>query len=248
MQDIISKNEIQKHLVNTSLPIFTFDTIDSTNSYAKKLSEDFALVVADSQTLGRGRLGRSFFSPAHSGVYMSLRVHIADLYENVPFITTLSSVAVHKAVKKLYNIDCGIKWVNDILLDGKKLAGILCEICDSTHAVIGIGINFAPSAMPQEIKDIVTHLPENCNVTRSMLIAEITKNLLDAVCCLPSYDFMEYYKAYSVVIGRHVLCTRGNESFSGLCTAITDSGALVVNTSKGDVYLSSGEITLRVTD
>ncbi len=244
----LNSAEIKKYVAKIPLPIYVFDKIDSTNNFAKTLSDDFALVVADSQTGGRGRLGREFFSPRGTGVYMSCKVNIPSLYENVPFITTLAAVAVHKAIAKLYNIDCSIKWVNDIYIGNKKVSGILCEACDERCAVIGIGINFSEAPLPENLKSIATHLPQNPSVTRAMLIGEVTNNLCTLISHLPDTSFMDYYKSHSCVIGKNVLCTRGNESFSGLCTGISPQGALIVKTECGTLTLSSGEITLRFTD
>lgn len=248
MCDILSKEEIKKHLQFT-LPIFVFDEIDSTNSFAKNLTEDFSLVVADSQIRGRGRLNRSFFSPKGLGIYLSLKVKVSDLYQNVPFITTLAATCVHKAVKKLFNIDCGIKWVNDIYIGNKKLSGILCEIADASHAVIGIGINFYPSSLPDDLKPIATHLTTYpSTVTRNELIGEIVNNLLASISELPKASFMEYYKAHSCVIGKKVLCIQGNCSFTATAVDITPFGGLVVKTAEGLKTLSSGEVSLRFTD
>lgn len=244
----LNSAEIQKHLSQNPLPIYTFDAIGSTNTFAKTLSDDFALVVADSQTGGRGRLGREFFSPKGTGIYMSYKANIPYLYDNVPFITTLASVAVHKAISTLYDIDCSIKWVNDIYMGNKKVSGILCEVCDESHVVIGIGINFNITPFPEDLKSIATHLPPNPSVTRAILIGEVTNNLFKLISHLPGTSFMEYYRSHSCVIGKNVLCTLGSESFFGFCTGISPEGALIVETERGTLTLSSGEITLRFTD
>lgn len=248
MYDILSKTEIEKHL-NFPVPIFVFDEIDSTNTFAKTLTHDFALVVADLQTQGRGRLNRTFFSPKGSGIYLSLKIKVSDLYSAVPFITTLAAVSVHKAIKKLFSINCGIKWVNDIYIGNKKLAGILCEIADASHAVIGVGINFYPSDFPDDLKQIATHLTAYPSaVTRNELIGEIINNLLQLVEALPDSSFMEYYKAHSIVIGKKVLCIQGNSSFEATAVDIDTSGGLIVKTAAFTQTLSSGEVSLRLTD
>lgn len=242
---MISKSEIQRHLT-ASIPLYVFDIIDSTNSFAKKLEEDFALVVADCQSSGRGRLGREFYSPKGSGIYFTLKVKNENLYQNVPFITTLASVAVHQAVKTLCNTDCGIKWVNDIYINNKKVSGILCEIVDETHAVIGIGINFYKSALPENLKNIATSLFDDTSpVTREELIAYVADNLFRLLSKLPDTSFMEYYKSNSIVLGKKVLCITGEQSFEATATDITPQGALVVQAADGMRTLSSGEITLR---
>ena len=249
MKDVISKEKILKQLCTDNIPIYVFDELDSTNRFAKSLTDDIALVVANSQSSGRGRLNRSFYSPKDSGIYMSLKMPVDDLYNNIPFVTTICAVAVHQAIKALFNIDCGIKWVNDIYIGNKKVSGILCEVCDCTHTVIGIGINFYPSSLPEDITHIATHLTTYpSSVTRCDLIGAICNNIYTLIKKLPNTDFMDYYKSHSCVIGKNVLCIQGDNSFSAVATDIDSFGGLIVKTPDGFKTLSTGEITLRVKD
>lgn len=247
MCDVISEKEILKHLKYFSIPVYTFDAIDSTNRFAKELNSDFALVVSNSQYSGRGRLGRSFYSPKGCGIYMTLRVKVPALYQNIPFITTISASGLHKAIKTVCNIDCGIKWVNDIYINGKKASGILCEIADSSHAVIGIGVNFLSSQMPDDLSGIAASLFEgSAPVTRCELISAIADNILTLLSRLPDTTFMEYYKANSIVLGKDVLCIQGGSTFEAHVLDIDHNGGLVVKTEDKVITLSSGEITLRL--
>ncbi len=245
MYDTLSKAEIIKHMTKP-IPVYYFDSIDSTNSFAKTLTEDFALVVANCQNLGRGRLGRSFHSP-QGGIYFSLVASVSDLYQNVPFITTAASVAVIKAIKALYNVETSIKWVNDVYLEGKKIAGILCEVADASRVVIGIGINFYKTALPKEIEHTATYLFETeAPHNRNRFVSLITDNLLSILSNPEDKSFMEYYKAHSLVIGKAVICTRGNESFEAKAVDIDSDGALVVETPQGIQRLNSGEISIKL--
>ena len=249
MSDVISKEEITKWLHNDTIPLYVFDEIDSTNLFAKSLTEDFALVVSNSQSLGRGRLNRSFYSPKDKGIYMSLKVKVDDLYNRVPFVTTLCAVAVHEAIEKLFSRGSAIKWVNDIYIGRKKVAGILCEACDASHAVIGIGINFYPASLPEDLEHIATHLTNSrAEFSRSDLICEICTNILNLINKLPDTSFMEYYKANSCVLGKEVLCVQGDSSFLAVATGIDECGGLIVETCEGTKTLSSGEVTIRFTD
>lgn len=248
MKSDFSSNGITSYLQN-ALPVYLFDEIDSTNAFAKTLTEDFALVVSDSQISGRGRLGRTFFSPKGVGIYMSLKIKLSDLYQNVPFITTLAAVSVHQSVKKLYDTDCGIKWVNDLYIGKKKVCGILCEAIDSSHAVIGIGINVYPSPLPEELKNTVTHLATaDSSVSRNQLIASVADNIINLLSLLPDTSFMDYYKAHSNIIGKDILCIQPDCTFTATAVDITDTGALIVKTQDGFRALSTGEITIRFTD
>ncbi len=249
MSDIISEQEIIKHITKTLPAVYVFDSIDSTNRFAKSLSEHTAIVVANSQTHGRGRLDRVFFSPADSGIYMSLKIPVRSLYSFVPFITTLSAVCVHKAVKKLLGIDLSVKWVNDLYKDGKKVCGILCEVCDDSHVVIGIGINVYPSSVPKELENIMTHLTDySSTVTRSELIGAIFDNITSMIDSLPDTSFMSYYKQHSCVLGKKIKCIQGDNSFIATALDIDSNGALVVLTDDGIQSLSTGEISIRLTD
>lgn len=246
--DLILQQDIIRHMTN-SLPMYVLEETDSTNQFAKTVSEDCALIVADGQNAGKGRMGRTFFSPKGAGVYLSLKAEIPHLYENIPFISTLASVAVHKAIKALYNIDCSIKWVNDIYLGTKKVAGILSEVQDDTHVIIGIGINVYPSALDENLKAIATYLTEyETSVTRNKLIAEVADNLLSLLTRLPDTSFMEYYKAHSMVIGKSILCIQPDKTFPAKAIHITDEGFLVVEASDGIHTLSTGEISIRLTN
>lgn len=248
MKDVISQKAITEHMKN-ALPVYAFDSIDSTNQFARTLSEDCALVVADTQHSGRGRMGRRFFSPKGTGVYLSLKINVPDLYKNVPFISTLASVAVHKAINSLYCVSCGIKWVNDIYIGTKKVAGILCEAPDCDHAIIGIGVNVYPSTFPEELKSSVTYLTEHgSSVTRNMLISEITDNLISLLKALPDTSFIDYYKIHSIVIGENIVCITPEGTFTGIATGITDECALIVQSPDGIRTLSTGEVSIRFTD
>jgi len=145
--------------------IYCFKTIDSTNAKAKQFAvqdgSDMALIVSEEQTSGRGRMGRSFFSPNASGIYMSLLIKPDfDISKSV-LVTTAASVAVCRAIDSVLGLNCRIKWVNDIFLNGRKIGGILTEAITDfesgqvEYIIIGIGINYwAPKVpFPEDIKD-----------------------------------------------------------------------------------------------
>ncbi len=241
----LKKEQITNNMAHF-IPVFILDDIDSTNRFAKELSFDYALVVSNKQTLGRGRLGRGFYSP-QGGIYMSLLAKVPFMYQNIPFITTSAAVAVHKAIKSLYNKNVSIKWINDIYLDGKKVSGILCESADSEHAVIGIGINFAVSDFPNELKEFAASLFESdTDNNPNILISQIIDNLLDIILNLPDTSFMDYYKENSLILNKEVLITKDNTTFCGKAVDIDSQGALIVETPQGIQKLTSGDITIRL--
>jgi len=180
-KDVITSNGIKENLPGKlqSLPVFVYDEIDSTNNEAKRkvLNNELSkgLLVADSQTNGRGRVGRVFFSPT-SGIYMTY-IFTPKSLDNAYHATTKAGYAVYKSIRELYGIEPKIKWVNDVYLDGRKVCGILAEAVtngiNSGAVVVGIGINFSWTNVPDEIKDKAGFLPQRSDITRNILIGRI---------------------------------------------------------------------------
>ena len=222
--------------------------VDSTNNYAKasKTDKELLIVAAQVQTMGRGRLGRSFFSP-ESGIYFSLLVKIPALYQSVPFITTGAAVAVCRVLREISGKDARIKWVNDIYLDNKKICGILSEIADENHAVVGVGINFYNSDFPLELKGIADSLfDKESPVSKNMVIGKIADEFMKILHNLPHVSFLNDYKKLSMVIGEDIIYTKNGESFEGKAIDIDSFGGLIVLTEGEKVTLNTGEITLRL--
>ena len=152
--DVISAEGIGPYLTNGSQDmIHVFKTVDSTNLVAKKMALEQAphgtVVLAEEQTAGRGRMGRSFHSPAGSGIYMSFILRPNLTSNDAVLITTAASVAVARAIEEVTHIHTGIKWVNDVYMNGKKICGILTEALTDFESggiesiILGIGINFS---------------------------------------------------------------------------------------------------------
>lgn len=229
--------------------VYAFDKIDSTNNEAvrriKAGQKLPALFVAESQTAGKGTRGRSFYSDG-GGLYMSLAVNADET--RIQRLTVLAAVATAQSIEKLTGKTVGIKWVNDIYLNGKKLCGILCErvadpiTCKTLGVVIGIGINLFVKDFPDEIKDIAVSLNSN-GVTAKKLSCEITNRILKLLS--GEEDFMQYYKERSVLLGHEVCYVKGGKQYTGIARDIDDSGALIVEDSDHNTaILSSGDVML----
>ena len=161
-----------KNKLNESISVDIFDEIDSTNEEAKRRisdgqKEDFVL-VARMQTAGKGRKGRSFYSPMDTGIYLTYTHFTDDSVEQSLKTTVATSVIARNAIKEATGLDCGIKWVNDLYLNGKKVCGILCECIlkntydnDKNALIIGIGINLTTSDYPEEISDKAGSILDN---------------------------------------------------------------------------------------
>ena len=229
--------------------------LPSTNLTAKALAAAGApegtVVVADRQTAGRGRLGRSFASPA-GGVYLSVILHPSP--DTDPgLVTACAAVAVARAVRRLCDLPVGIKWVNDLLIRGRKVCGILAEggldpaTGGLSYIVLGVGVNVQKAAFPADLQPIVTTLEEEgASVDRTALIAAILEEWEKAYATLPAGDFLEDYRLLSVVLGREITVWRGSEHFAATAEAIDGSGHLVVRTAEGTLTLRSGEVSVRL--
>ena len=200
-------------------------------------------VLARRQTAGRGRLGRSFYSP-QGGVYLS--VYLAQDFDPAQ-VTIRAAVAVHRAVQGLCGLTCTIKWVNDILLDGRKICGILTEgVCEMetgaiTGAVCGIGINVGDD-FPPELRGIAGGLPQG--VDKNALAAAIL-NELEKALEEPYADLLGYYRAHCPLPGKRVTVHPiGGESFEAKALEIDEKGRLVVEAAGERMALPGGEVSL----
>ena len=259
--DRVTEAEIRRFLTAETIGarMELHDALDSTNLRVKAIAATGAphgcLVIADSQRQGRGRFGRSFFSPEHSGVYMTYLLRPQVPAEQAVMITSMAAVAVARAIETVAEVEAGIKWVNDIYLNGRKVCGILCEAgldFESgmlEYAALGIGVNVAAMEFPEELKDIATSVANECGhpVSRSRLIAEIS-NQLDALYPqLESREFMAESRSRSIVIGKDVTVLRGRERFRARVLDIDDRGRLVIRTPDGAVSrVGSGEISVKL--
>ncbi len=236
-----------------------YQETDSTNTRIKaaalKGAPNGTAAVANEQSDGRGRLGRKFVSPPGSGIYLSILLRPdTDLEGAIP-ITTAASVAVCEAVRDLTGMDAGIKWVNDVYIGSKKICGILTEAVtdietgglDSIVAGIGINYSYNPDAYPEDLHERIGWIYEDTKpaVSRNELAAAVIDRTLYYADHLSERAFIEPYKRYSIIIGRNIICTRGNEKFEARAVGIDDNGGLIVDTDTGRRTLSSGEISVR---
>ncbi|MBS7298518.1 MAG: biotin--[acetyl-CoA-carboxylase] ligase [Eubacteriales bacterium] len=232
---------IRKHLPASlrDIEITLFDSIDSTNSYAKQLDVDSVhLIVSDTQTGGRGRVGKSFFSPEGSGIYMTLAL---KEQETCDFTTVIAAVAVVRVIIKRGTSNVGIKWVNDIFHKGRKVCGILCERKENT-VIIGIGLNLFTTVFPDDIAEIAGSLELDCD--RNGIIAEITAELFKVKELNPQ-EIIREYKSHLFILGKEIEYIRNGTVKKGIATDINEYANLIVKTKDGEDILSSGEISLK---
>lgn len=261
--DVLSRAGIASHMQYADPALLTvYQETDSTNLRLKAMALEGAAhgtaVVADSQTAGRGRLGRSFVSPPGSGIYLSILLRLGrDIQAAIP-VTTAAAVAVCEAVREMTGKDAGIKWVNDVYIGTRKICGILTEAATDfetgslDYVVVGIGINFRtdPEAFPEELLERAGWIygKDEAGISRNQLAAAIIDRTLKYADTLGARAFIKPYREHSVIIGRKIRCTRGNEAFEGTAVDIDDDGGLIVDTAEGRRVLNSGEISVRWAD
>lgn len=238
------------------LPLTFYNEVGSTNTEAKLAAAGGApdsFFVAERQSAGRGRLGRSFISP-EGGIYMSYLCHPDMPSSDAVMLTAYAAVAVSEAISRLCGVYPGIKWVNDVYLGGKKLSGILTEGAFTeggekfSYAVIGIGINVRHNDMPKDVAKIATSLEDECDTLPDIaeLCAEVAERLV-LFSKTPRSVFMEKYKSASVVIGKRVLVTSADKTYFATARSILDNASLEVVTDSGEtVLLSSGEVSIKL--
>lgn len=259
--DILTAQSIMPYLRGRarSFQLDVRKSVTSTNTLAKEMAVSGAsegtVIIATEQTAGRGRMGRSFYSPDSTGLYLSviLRPKL-DLNDSL-LITTSAAVAVAKAIETVTGDEVQIKWVNDLFMKGKKVCGILTEASLNFEngglefAIVGIGINVSTKDFPDEIKDIAgsifTDKPGNKPIT-SILAAEVLNNLSASMDKLTDHEYLAEYKRRSFLIGNDLTVHKGNEIRPAKALDIDDRARLIVEYPDGTrEALSSGEVSVR---
>ncbi len=259
--DVLSVAEIEHYRAPGEIggPIEFHSEITSTNNRAKELAAQGAphgmLVLADRQSSGRGRFGRAFYSPAHSGVYMSFILRPQLPADRAVMITSMAAVAVARAMEKLADVRASIKWVNDVYLGNRKACGILCEAGldfesgQMQYVVVGIGVNVGFMDFPEDLRDKATSIANACGsrVSRSRFTAELINEMNALYPQLEAGVFMEESRERSNVIGREIEVMRGKERYPATAIGIDDAGGLLIRTPDGaERTLQSGEISVRL--
>ncbi len=252
--DVLNPSVLQEKLKKhtNGMQIHVLDCCPSTNTLAKELAlsdpDLTALIVAHSQSDGRGRQGRSFLSPDGTGVYVSIVFPLTGALSSALTLTCAASVAVMRAIRALTGLQTGIKWVNDLLLDERKVCGILTEavtVGSRTSLIVGIGINLRPMTFPKELESIAGTLDQP-TLPRSELISEIVTQLLPYVRNPLDSGWLKDYREYSCVIGKEILRIENGTALPCVAQEIDGRGRLLVRYHDGtEELLQSGEISIR---
>ncbi|MBR4361700.1 MAG: biotin--[Ruminococcus sp.] len=239
--------------------IIVLDEVDSTNNYAKALTTsdavNGAVVIADRQTAGKGRMGRSFISPSGKGLYMSVVLHPEFSMNTAPLITSAAAVATAEAIESLCKADVKIKWVNDLYINGRKIVGILTEASVDMEmrsldiAVIGIGINVrrVGDSFDEELAARATSIEDETGIAldRNELCAAVINHLDAYLGKIENREYLREYRRREMLTGNMITANVGNETITGKAVGIDRNANLMVEMENGIVHsLSSGEANL----
>ncbi len=260
--DLMTEAEI-KSLMHTewvAKEVLYFDTIDSTNTKAQELAEkgypSGTLVVADKQESGKGRRGRSWVSLSGTGIFMTLMIKPDINPNNASMLTLVAALAVAKAITSVTGEEALIKWPNDIVVNGKKVCGILTEMNAQfdyiNHIVVGIGINVHNESFPEEISQMASSLMIEAGgkrFHRAQIIAE-TMSYFEQYydTFLKTQDLSALVREYDELLvnrNKSVRVLDPKEPFDGKAMGITPKGELIVDTWESRKLVSSGEVSVR---
>lgn len=243
----LSKEKILQ-FITSPVTVCLYDSVDSTNNEAKRTFDrerGICLYAASRQTAGRGRHGHSFYSPKDTGLYMTLTLPLRDTAD-IQLITCAAAVAVCQAVTALSDTEPRIKWVNDILVDGKKAAGILTELLtDSKNqpqaVIVGIGLNLCTEDFPDEFAENAGNLGK---IDPSALCGTIANNLIKTINDVDNNSVIEKYKPLNLCIGREITYQINGVAHTAEAVDIAPDGSLIVEENGGISHLHSGEISV----
>lgn len=259
--DVLSKQSIEKYLDDDIFDIEVVKSVSSTNTILRQKAEqggkEGTVLIAEEQTQGRGRMGREFFSPSNTGIYMSILLRPSISAEKSVMITTCAAVAVAEAIEEVAKKEAKIKWVNDIFCGDRKVCGILTEAALAiesgtlAYAVLGIGINVFPpeNSFPSEIENIADSVFENCDMAenpRSILIAKVLENFWKYYEDIENRPYFEQYKKRSMVLSNPITVISGKDNYEAFALDLDDNFNLKIMLPSGEIRsLNSGEVSVR---
>jgi len=241
--------------------IYYFTEVDSTNNFAKKLAkqgaEEGAIVIAETQTSGRGRLGRRWKSPK-GGIWLSIILKPKLELKEIIKVNLLAAVAVSKTIGEELKLTAEVKWPNDVLINRKKVCGILAETVSekdkAKYVIVGIGVNanFDLSALPEELRTTASSLKEilGMEIDRERFICSLLKNFEFYYEAIKEENFkliLNYWRSLSCLLGCRVRIYENGEKYEALATDIDENGYLIVKLDDGTVKkIFSADVTLKL--
>lgn len=264
--DNLTENEILLGLETSFIgrQIIHHESVPSTQLVAHQMAmngaDEGTVVIAEEQTAGKGRLSRKWHSPKRTGIWMSFIVKPHLPLEKAPQFTLVTAIAAVRAIKQVCNLEVEIKWPNDILYKGKKIAGILTEVQGDADQInfliigIGINVNHTEDDFPKELKDSATSLAiaTGKNISRKDIIQEILKNFEKYYDIYLKQGFAPLkiiWEAYSNTIGKTIIARTFSDVITGEAIGITDEGVLQIKDEKGNLqHVYSADIEINDSD
>ena len=260
--DTIAEEEVASRLQTERMgrQIRYFSRIDSTNQYAKRIAEEGApdgtLIIADEQTAGKGRSGRTWVTPPAEAIAFTLLLRPKLSPDRISMVTLVMGLAVTNAVNSLYGVSAGIKWPNDVVIKGRKLCGILtemsAEVRQVNYIVIGVGINANLTSFPEEIREIATSLKLELgrDINRAELIARVMTEFERLYAEFEAQGdlgaVMQEYNELCLNAGSKVRVLDPNGEYTGTSRGINSMGELLVETEDGQMQeVYAGEVSVR---
>lgn len=259
--DILSSFSIQKY-VDYPLNITVYDTIQSTNTTLKAMALENAkegtVLVSREQTAGRGRMGKKFYSPKDTGIYLSILLRPDIPAEKALFLTTMASVACAKAIEDIADVKADIKWVNDVYINNKKVSGILTESTFNVetgtldYVIVGIGINLCPppNGFPKDIDQIATTVFKNKKESlnlKSALVGHFLNYFFNYYNNFESENYVDEYIERSMLIGKDISIIKADQLINAKAIKIDKKCRLKVQLEDGSTkWLNSGEVSIRI--
>lgn len=245
-QHVLDLQHLKLLLPDTEIHVY--DSLTSTNDTAKTLTDKPALIIANEQTAGKGRRGKSFYSPARKGLYMSYIPKYSYALEDTAMITIRTALALHGAILSCFNIDTQIKWLNDIYLDDRKVAGILVEgsleLQTKTYEqlIIGVGLNLEDTTIPSDLDGIYGSLQLD-----TYSLYEFIEAFIHEFNTLDESTLIQNYRERSMIFGRKVLLDRDQKIYTAI--DIDVQGGLILKDDKGNLStITHGEVSLKLHD
>lgn len=254
------RNTLLKESLKIGSNLIFYDAISSTNIAGTELAlkgcREGTVIIADEQTSGKGRLGRTWISPSGKNLYMSIILTPPISPRDATILTLMSAVACCIALRKLLSLPVTIKWPNDLMVNDRKIGGILTEIKADidkiTYAVIGIGININLDIddLPEEVRGIATSIKTLTGeqFSRTAAAIEVLREMqkwYDILLQKGKKDILSYWQDLSSTIGRRVRVTMGNDVFTGVAEAIDNEGLLILKLPDNSLMkVNAGDIIM----
>lgn len=255
-----SEQNIKKELTE-NIRFIIKDEVTSTNDeldiLARNGADEVTVMLSESQTGGKGRMGRTFHSPKGSGIYMSILLRPDFLPDDCNLLTPMTAVAAAKAISEVLSVKADIKWVNDIYVKGRKAAGILTKAAFSSAAktdyvIVGIGINLTTpkDGFHREIKDIAGALKDEVSLSeRDRLVGVFLREFLSYYKCMPEVTFYEEYRKKLLYVGEKITVREKESFYSATVLGVNKRLQLRILTEDGEEKtLYTEEITIRQGD